>query len=819
MTDEPAGKPGAETQRAALTVSGMHCATCSLAVEEALKRDPAVRSARVNLAANTAEVEYDPAVTDLARLERAVTEAGYGVVHAEATLHVGGMVCAMCVQTIEEALRSVPGVAEAHVNLATERAHVTYNSSAVQVRDLAAAIEAAGYQYLGLEGELSEEAEKAAIEADLADKRMRMIVAFGVSVPLMISMWLPLGIPMHLLAWIHLAIATPAFVYVAAPIFRAAWLGLRNRTLNMDVMYAMGIGVAYVASLLGTLGIVLTHEFMFYETALMLAGFLTLGRYLEARAKGRTGMAIRALMNLAPKTATVLRDGTETEVRVEDVVPGDVVLVRPGERIPVDGTVVEGESYVDESMITGEPVPVAKRAGDGVIGGTISQNSVLRFRAERVGRETVLAQIIAMVEQAQGSRPPVQRIADRAVSWFIPVVLAIAIAAFATWYLLLGSTLLFALTALISVLVVACPCALGLATPTAVTVGVGRGAELGVLVRNGEALENGEKCTLVAFDKTGTLTRGAPAVTDTVPLAVDRSVLISYAAAVEANSQHPLAMAIVDAAGAAGVPVEPTTDFDTFVGRGVGARVGDAEVLVGSRALLAERGMSFPPETDETARRLEGEGKTVVFVGIDGRGAGILGIADPLKESTPEAIAALKEMGFEVAMITGDNRRTAEAIARTIGIDRVLSEVLPGEKADEIRRLQDGGAHVAYVGDGINDAPALATADLGIAIGSGTDVAIESGDIVLIRSDLLDAVAALALSRKVMRRIRENIFWAFFYNSALIPVAAGAIYPFTGIVFRPEWAAAAMALSSVTVVSLSLLLRTWTPAARRAAGQ
>ena len=810
-------EPGEGGRRAALRVSGMHCASCSLAVEEALKSNPAVRSARVNLAANTAEVEFDPAETDLAALERAVTDAGYEVVNATATLRVGGMVCAMCVQAIEEALRSVPGVLDARVNLATERAQVRYNPSLAQVRDLADAIEAAGYQYLGLEGELSEEAERAVIEADLADKRRRILVGFGVSIPLMLSMWLPTGIPMHLLSWVHLAVATPAFLYVAAPIFRAAGISLRNRTLSMDVMYAMGIGVAYVASLMGTLGIVLTHDYMFYETAVMLAAFLTLGRYLEARAKGRTGQAIRALMNLAPPTATVLREAGEVEMRVEDVVPGDLVMVRPGERVPVDGIVREGESFVDESMITGEPVPVAKRAGDGVIGGTINQNSVLRFQAERVGRETVLAQIIALVEQAQGSRPPVQRYADRAVAWFIPVVLAIAIAAFVAWYFLFGATLLFALTALISVLVVACPCALGLATPTAVTVGVGRGAELGVLVRSGEALENAERVTLVAFDKTGTLTRGAPAVTDVVPLSLDRSAVLSYAAAVEANSQHPLALAVVDAAGAEGVPVGVAEGFDTMAGQGVSGRVDGREVLIGSRSLLAEHRIASPPGAEEAAQGLEKEGKTAVFVGVDSRAAGVIAIADPVKETTPRAIAALKEMGLSVAMITGDNQRTADAIAARIGIDRVLAEVLPGEKAEEVRRLQASGERVAYVGDGINDAPALATADLGIAIGSGTDVAIESGDVVLIRSDLLDAVAALELGRKVMGRIRQNIFWAFFYNSALIPVGAGLIYPFTGIVFRPEWAAGAMALSSVTVVSLSLLLRTWTPRVRQGA--
>jgi len=808
-------EPEEGTRRAELRVSGMHCASCSLVVEEALRRNPAVRSARVNLAANTAEVEYDPARTDIAALESAITDAGYGVVHATATLRVGGMVCAVCARTIEEALRSVPGVVEAQVNLATERARVTFNPSLVQVRDLGDAIEAAGYHYLGLEGEQNDEAERAALEADLADRRRRILVGFGVSIPLMLSMWLSTGIPMPLLSWLHLAIATPAFLYVAAPIFRAAGIGLRNRTLSMDVMYAMGIGVAYVASLMGTLGIVLSHDYMFYETAVMLAAFLTLGRYLEARAKGRTGQAIRALMDLAPPTATVLREEGESEVRVEDVVPGDLVLVRPGERVPVDGTVEEGEGFVDESMITGEPVPVAKRAGDRVIGGTINQNSVLRFRAERVGRETVLAQIVALVEQAQGSRPPVQRVADRAVAWFIPVELVVAIGAFVAWYFLLGASLLFALTALISVLVVACPCALGLATPTAVMVGVGRGAELGILVRSGEALENAERVTLVAFDKTGTLTRGNPAVTDVLPLALDRERLLGAAAAVEANSQHPLALAIVEAAGAEGVPVGSAETFDTLAGRGVRGRVGGQEVLVGSPALLAKEGIVLPEEALRAARDWEEQGRTVVCVGVDSQPAGLIAIADPVKETTPRAIQALREMGLSVAMITGDNRRTAEAIAARVGIDRVLAGVLPGEKAEEVRRLQASGERVAFVGDGINDAPALATADLGIAIGSGTDVAIESGDVVLIRSDLLDAVAAIELGRKVMARVRQNIFWAFFYNTALIPVGAGLIYPFTGIVFRPEWAAGAMALSSVTVVSLSLLLRNWTPRVQR----
>ena len=807
-----------EKRKAELKISGMHCASCALNIERALRGRDDVYEARVNLAAGTAVVEYDPAKASIADLERTVSEAGFEVVRSEVTVRIGGMVCASCAQVIEISLADLDGVYEARVNLAAETAQIVYNPALVTASDIRAAIEDAGYQYLGLVEEISEDAEARMREEDLQDKFRRFTVGFAVSIPLFLIMLfrvpemvaLPVSINL-----IMLVITAPVFLYVSAPIFRAAAAALRNRTLTMDVMYAMGIGVAYGASILGTFGVVLTPAFNFYDTAVMLASFLTLGRYLEARAKGRTSEAIRKLIGLRPKTATVLREGREVEVPIEDVVVGDILLIRPGEKVPVDGTVVGGESSVDESMITGEAIPADKREGDEVVGGTLNVNGVLRVRAGRIGKDMVLSQIIRLVRDAQGSKPPVERIADVAVSYFIPVVLTIATAAFLIWYVVLGAPLLFALTVLISVLVVACPCALGLATPTAVTVGIGRGAELGVLIRNGEALEISESLTAVVFDKTGTLTRGRPDVTDIVAFGVPEDRLLGVAAAVEKNSEHPLAAAVVRRAESAGVAVPASERFTSFGGRGVSAVVEGEEVLIGNQPFLEENRITIPEEAKNRIAALQDEGKTAVLVAGGGTLRGILAVADTLKATTKAAIADLKQMGLAVTMITGDNERTAHAIAREVGIDDVHAGVLPQDKAREVRTLQERGEVVAFVGDGINDAPALAQADVGIAIGSGTDVAIESGDIVLIRDDLTDAVAAIELSRKVMSRIKQNLFWAFAYNAALIPLAAGILYPFYGITFQPELAALAMALSSVTVVSLSLLLKTYIPPTKR----
>lgn len=788
----------------------MTCATCATTIKKSLLSQDGVADAQVNPGNETATVEYDPAKLKLGDLEKAVTNAGYEVINEKVVLKIGGMTCAMCVKTIENALNRLDGIAGVIVNLGAEKAYVTYNPKMTTVADMKKAIEDAGYQYLGVEGEEAEDLEEAAREKDLKEKRNRFIVGFAVGIPLMVLMYVPVAD----LAYFMLVVSAPAFIYVSHPIFSAAYRALRNKNLNMDVMYSMGIGVAFVASIFGTFEFILSREFLFYETAVLLASFLTIGRYLEARAKGKTSEAIKKLMGLQPKTATAFRDNTEVEIPIEDVQINDIVVVKPGEKIPADGEVVDGESYVDESMITGEPIPAFKQKGDSVVGGTLNKNSVIKFRATKIGRDTVLSQIIKLVESAQGSRPPVQRIADKAVSYFIPTVLTIAILSFAAWYVILGNTLLFPLTALISVLVIACPCALGLATPTAVTVGIGRGAELGVLVKNGEALEISEKLTTIVFDKTGTLTKGKPEVTDIIGIGIDDGTLLKLAASVEKNSQHPLAEATVRKAEEEGIVIEESNGFDTFSGKGVTAKVEGKEVLIGNRTLFEERDISYQ-KVEEKIVQLENEGKTVILIAIDNEIGGVVAIADTLKERTKDAIKAFKNMKLNVVMITGDNARTAYAIAKQIGIEDVLAEVLPQDKAEEVKKLQEKGEVVAFVGDGINDAPALAQADVGIAIGSGTDVAIESGEVVLIKDDLMDAVAAVQLSKKVMSRIKQNLFWAFAYNTALIPVAAGILYPFFGVTFKPELAGLAMAMSSVTVVTLSLMLKRYMPPAKK----
>lgn len=799
-----------------IKVHGMTCAMCVGAVEGALTGLGGVAAAEVNLGRETASIEYDPQKIGINDLEKAITEAGYQVIDEKKSIKIGGMTCVMCSRAVTDALKGVPGVVDVDVNLGTERARVTYNPQLATAADLRRAIEEAGYQYLGIEGDRDvEDIETKARERDLREKRNRVIVGFIVGIPLMVAMYLPHVMHLAAIPYLMLIVSTPTFLYISYPIFAAAWRALKNRSLNMDVMYSMGIGVSFVASLLGTFQILLTREFLFYDSAVLLATFLSMGRYLETRARGKTGEAIKRLIGLAPRTALVVRDGTEQEIAVEDVQVGDTVVVKPGGKMPVDGEVASGQSYVDESMMSGEPIPVLKKTGDSVVGGTLNQNSVLFFVATKVGRDTVLAQIVRLVEEAQGSKPPVQRLADRVVTYFIPVVLGIAILGFAVWYVAVGQTLLFSLTVLISVLVIACPCALGLATPTAVTVGVGRGAELGILIKNGEALEISERLNAVLFDKTGTLTRGRPEVTDIVPLGAGEEHLILLAASVEKNSQHPLGDAIVREAAERGLALLPTDGFDTFGGMGVAAHVNGEEVIIGNRVLFDERKIPYPVEADSRIAELEHDGKTVVLVACGNMACGLIAIADKLKPSTKQAVAALKRLGLDVIMVTGDNRRTAEAIARQAGVEHVVAEVLPQDKAAEVRRLQAQGKVVAFVGDGINDAPALAQADVGIAIGSGTDVAIESGEIVLIRDDLMDVVSGIQLARKVMMRIKQNIFWAFAYNTALIPIALGVLYPFFGITLKPEWAGLAMAMSSVTVVTLSLMLKRFKPAAVR----
>lgn len=732
----------------------------------------------------------------------------------QTTLKIGGMTCAMCAKTIENVLGKIDGIQEVSVNLATEKATIAFDEASLDFSAVKNAIASAGYQFLGVEGEKTAISEEEIFAKDLHSKKLRIIIGLITGSLLMIPMFvhLPTTFPLHYLQFI---LSTPVFLYLSWPIFYAGYFSLKNRTLNMDVMYSMGIGVAFIASVIGTFNIVLTYEFMFYETAIFLATFLIIGRYLETKAKGKMSASIKRLISLQPKTANVIRNGNEIGIPIADVQIGDIITVKPGGKIPVDGKVTGGESYVDESMITGESVAVFKQTGDKVVGGTINKNGVLRFRATKIGKETVLAQIIYLVEQAQSSKPPVQRIADKAVSYFIPVILVIAIASFIIWYFIVGESLMFSLTTLISILVIACPCALGLATPTAVTVGIGRAAELGILVKNGETLEIAERVTTVVFDKTGTLTMGKPEVTDVFCPEVSLSDLLELVASIEKSSEHPLGESIVSYATERGISLYQVEKFNSIGGKGVLAHVSGREIVVGNEKLLSEMVISIPNEYRKAIDRFESDGKTVVIAVLDGLVKGVIAIADTVNPTAEIAIAELYKSGREVVMITGDNERTAKAIAKQIGIERLLAGILPQDKAAEVKRLQESGEVVAYVGDGINDSPSLAQADVGIAIGSGTDIAIESGDIVLVKNDLTDVVAALQLSKKVMTKIRQNLFWAFAYNSALIPVAAGILYPLFGITFRPELGGAAMALSSVTVISLSLMLKKFTPEVKR----
>jgi len=762
-------------------ITGMHCAMCVRTIEKALNGMDGVKSVVVNLNSESAQVEYDEKRTEMSEIAKTIEGVGYGVVASNVTVRIGGMHCAMCVRTIEKALKALDGVYDAVANLATEKAYVTYDERKVKIRDIREAIERTGYQFLGVEGE---DTEKTA-ENDLA----RVTVGFVFSIPMMTLMLLHV----HVHPLILSVASLPAFAYVSYPIFRAAQGALKTRTLTMDVMYAFAMSVAITSSVLGSAG-VLDEKFIFYDTALMLASFLLLGRYLESRAKGRTSNAIKKLISLQPKRALVLRNGEEVEVPIDELQAGDVVLVHSGERVPTDGEVVEGQSWVDESMLTGEPMPVLKERGTRVIGGTITTDGMLKVRAERVGRDTVLSQIIRTVEEAQYSKPKAQRAADRAITYFMPTILGIALVSFIAWYLISGT--LFALKTFISVVVIACPCALGLATPTAVTVGLGRGAELGVLIKNSEAIENASLVKAVVFDKTGTLTEGRPSVTKvTVTAGTDEQELIDLAAAVEQGSHHPIALAIRERAK----EKKSAGSFKSYGGLGVSGNVDGREILVGSRDLIERMGYHHPDITDEDG----------VLVAVDGEVKGALYVSDSIRAGAKEAIEALR--GYDLHMLTGDSERNAERTAKSLGIDHVIANVKPDEKATAIRDLQRSTA-VAFVGDGINDAPALTQADVGMAMGGGTDIALESGDVVLMRSDPILVPVALELSRRVMRRIHENIFWAFAYNAALIPLAAGLFYPYT---ISPELAAVAMAMSSITVVSLSLALKRWRPEAIR----
>ncbi len=734
-------------------------------------------------------------------------------------LTVRGMSCAACVRRIENALRQTPGVVQASVNFAGEKAVVDYVPGVVAPEELRSLVQGLGYEAL-LDEEQPPDHEEAAREGDLKKLGRTLLFAAAFTVPVVLGSFrefLP-GIPAWLAnPWLLLLLTTPVQFGAGWRFYLGAWSALKARSADMNVLIATGTSAAYLYSLLMTVapGYFETRGMtpvIYYDTAAVIITLILLGRYLEARAKRQTSAAIRKLMGLRPKMARVVRAGREVEVPVEEVVPGDLVVVRPGEKVPVDGVIVEGHSALDESMLTGESVPVEKGPGDEVIGATLNRTGTFRFRATKVGRETVLAQIIRLVEEAQGSKPPIQRLADVVASYFVPAVLGIAVLTFLGWYFFgPAPSLLYALLNFVAVLIIACPCALGLATPTAVMVGTGKGAEYGVLIKNGESLELAHRLSTIVFDKTGTLTEGEPVVTDVMARGAGERDLLFYAAVAEQGSEHPLGEAVVRyAREQAGLDLPGAEDFEAIPGRGVRALVAGKEVLVGTPELLEGRGVDLG-DLEQEGEALAGQGKTPMYVALDGVCVGLIGVADRLKPTSRRAIAALHQMGLETVMITGDHARTAAAIAREAGITRFRARVLPGDKAAEIKKLQEEGRIVGMVGDGINDAPALAQADVGIALGTGTDVAMASSDITLITGDLLGVVTALQLSRRTIRTIKQNLFWAFIYNIIGIPVAAGVLYPFFGILLNPMVAALAMAFSSVSVVANSLRLRSFRP--------
>lgn len=816
-------------ENARLHVTGMTCTTCARTIGKGLSETHGVKRADVNFAAEQVSVDYEPGKVDLAKIKSTIQELGYGVATKKSIFPVSGMTCASCVARVENALSAVPGVVSVNVNLASEKATVEYTED-MSVADLHKAARDAGYE-LGPEAETLEDVTSAS-QRELRTVRDRFITAVVLGAVIMILGFIPAVMQQPYTPYVLWALATPVQFWAGWRFYKGMWGALRHRTADMNTLIAVGTSAAYFYSVVAVLfpGLFTSAGLapnLYFDTSALIIALILLGRYLESRARGQTSEAIKRLIGLNPKTAVVIRDGQEKEISVEEVQVGDLIIVRPGERIPVDGAVKQGYSSVDESMITGESIPVDKKVGDEVIGATINKTGSFQFEATRVGKDTTLARIIKLVDEAQGSKAPIQRLADVIASYFVPAVIGIALLTFIIWYFIGPQpALTLAILNFVAVLIIACPCALGLATPTAIMVGTGKGAENGVLFRSGEALERAHRINTVLLDKTGTLTRGEPTVTDVLAAAsISEDEVLRLAASAERVSEHPLAQAIIKAAAERKLKTSRASDFAALPGLGIEASVGGKKVMLGNLRLMKERGISLN-SLGKKADELFEAGKTVMFVSVARQVKGIIGLADTLKPNAREAVQAMQQMGIETVMITGDNRRTAEAIAREAGIERVLAEVLPEHKADEVKKLQKGRV-VAMVGDGINDAPALAQADVGIAIGTGTDVAMETAAVTLMRGDLMGIVTAISLSKSTISIIRQNLFWAFAYNVALIPIAAGILYLVfsrTGVplglrfifgdygFLNPIMAAAAMAASSITVVSNSLRLRRFKPA-------
>ncbi|MCL2566358.1 MAG: heavy metal translocating P-type ATPase [Defluviitaleaceae bacterium] len=821
-----------------LLIRGMTCTACAAAVEDTVKKLEGTISATINFAAEKLAVEYDENLLNIKDIQKVIVKLGYGAVleapsnKSEVIIPIGGMTCTSCSGGLEKALSKTGGILNASVNFATEKATITYNPGLIRLSGIRHVIEKAGFKPLEIEKKadaLDEDRLRKEKEARTLWYKFIISVIFcvplfyiamapmvpGVYLPYPTAI-LPMRYPLHnaltqLILTIPIVIAGHKFYTVG---FRALW----NRRPNMDSLIALGTTAAIIYSFYSfyliltgaTTGNFMAVMYLYFETAGVIVTLILLGKFLESVTKGKTSEAIKKLMGLAPKTAIVIQDGKEIEMPIDEVDIGDIILVKPGDKIPVDGMVIYGHTAIDESMLTGESMPIDKKAGDKVYAASINKNGMIHFKAEKVGSDTALAQIIKLVEDAQGSKAPIASLGDTVSLYFVPAACFVAIFSFLAWTVA-GQPITFGLMTFVAVLIIACPCALGLATPTAIMVGTGKGAEHGILIKSGEALEITHKIQTIVFDKTGTITEGKPEVTDIITAdVITRDRLLQIAASCEKGSEHPLGEAIVKCAENENMEFLEVMKFEAIPGHGIEVELTGVQALIGNRKLMDERGISLGELTEE-ADRLAEEGKTPMFAAVDGQIAGIIAVADVVKKSSLDAIKSLRKIGIEVAMITGDNKKTAAAIAKQVGIDRVLAEVLPQDKAAEVKKLQDEGKKVAMVGDGINDAPALAQADVGIAIGSGTDVAMESADIILMRSDLMSVSAAIQLSKSTIRNIKQNLFWAFLYNTLLIPMAAGLLFAFGGPLLNPMFAAVAMSLSSVSVLSNALRLKRFKP--------